>query len=369
MKANWYNIGNIDEIDSPSLVIFPQRVKENIRLIKNIIPDTKRIRPHVKTHKSINITKLFLDEGITKFKCATISEAEMLGMAGAPDVLLAYQPVGPKVERLADLTYEYPATAYSCLVDNLDAAKNISKVFSKLKLLIPVYIDINVGMNRTGIDAEHAEELWVAASKLPGMKVAGLHAYDGHLRDSDIKTRTTRCNDAFAPVEKLFNNLQKKGFNDITIIAGGSPTFSIHAKRDHVECSPGTFVYWDAGYKAALPELEFQYGAIIISRIISIPTEDTICIDLGHKSIASENAIDKRIQFFNAPDLEPIGHSEEHMILKHAKDKKYKIGDVLYGVPYHICPTCALYDAMMVVEKGHGQDRWAITARGRRISI
>ena len=371
MKKDWYNINNIDEIDSPSLVVFPERVKENIKILKGLVPDPTRIRPHVKTHKSINIAKLFMEEDITKFKCATISEAEMLGMAGAPDVLLAYQPVGPKVERLADLIYEYPGTEYSCLIDNLEAAKNISKVFSKFKLHAPVYLDLNVGMNRTGINPDaKAEQLIMEISKLPGIEVMGLHAYDGHLRDTDIKVRTSKCDEAFEPVQKLYDKLkQQQQFNDLTIVAGGSTTFGIHAKRENVECSPGTFVYWDAGYRSILPELAFHFGAIIISRIISKPTDDTICIDLGHKSVASENAIDKRIQFFNAPGLVPIGHSEEHMILRHPKDDKYSVGDVLYGVPYHICPTCALYDAMMVVEKGRAIDRWAISARGRRISI
>lgn len=369
MKSNWYTIDNVDEIDSPSVVIFSDRVKNNVDVLKSKVADTKRLRPHVKTHKSANISKMLLDAGITKFKCATIAEAEMLAMAGSPDVLLAYQPVGPKVERLANLAMEYPGTVFSCLVDSLDAAKHINKIFAKYKLIMPVYIDLNVGMNRTGINADAAEELYLAVNKLSAIEVTGLHAYDGHIRESNLALRTEQCNAAFEPVQALADKLQQTGIKEIKIVAGGSTTFSIHATRKHVECSPGTFIYWDAGYQTLFPEYGFEPAAVVVSRIISLPSDDTICIDLGHKSIASENSIDKRVQFLNAPGLVPIGHSEEHMILRHQREHSYAIGDVLYGIPYHVCPTIALYDAMMIVEKGHAIDRWAVTARGRRISL
>ena len=107
-ENNWYTIKDVEKLDTPALVIYPQRVKENIDILKGMIDDVSRLRPHVKTHKSKEAALLMLDEGINKFKCATIAEAEMLGMANAPDVLLAYQPVGPKLERLIELNKIYP---------------------------------------------------------------------------------------------------------------------------------------------------------------------------------------------------------------------------------------------------------------------
>src|SRR4030095_1079247 len=99
MKEAWYQIEDIDKIDSPALVIFPERVKANIQTAISMVGDVNRLRPHVKTNKPHDASRLMLDAGITKFKCATIAEAEMLGAIGAPDVLLAYQPLGPKLER------------------------------------------------------------------------------------------------------------------------------------------------------------------------------------------------------------------------------------------------------------------------------
>src|SRR3954470_5215176 len=100
---NWFHISSPNEIDSPALLVYPQRVKANIQTAIKMIGDVNRLRPHVKTHKCAEVAKLMMNAGINKFKCATIAEAEMLGMQQAADVLLAYQPVGPKLDRFIAL--------------------------------------------------------------------------------------------------------------------------------------------------------------------------------------------------------------------------------------------------------------------------
>src|SRR5690349_20538165 len=111
---NWYEIKNIDILDSPVLVVFPERVKQNIQTAIGIVGTADRLRPHIKTNKSPDVARLMLNAGITKFKCATIAEAEMLAMVNAPDVVLAYQPLGPKLKRFTELIKKYPATKFSC---------------------------------------------------------------------------------------------------------------------------------------------------------------------------------------------------------------------------------------------------------------
>src|ERR1700710_2663000 len=113
---HWYTISEIEKLDTPALVIYPERVKENLSILTGMIDDISRLRPHVKTHKCAEVALLMIETGISKFKCATIAEAEMLGMSKAPDVLLAYQPVGPKLERFIKLILNYSQTRFSCLV-------------------------------------------------------------------------------------------------------------------------------------------------------------------------------------------------------------------------------------------------------------
>jgi D-serine deaminase-like pyridoxal phosphate-dependent protein len=365
---DWYSIDNIDQLDTPALVVYPDRVKENINILKKFVPDVNRLRPHVKTNKCAEVCKLMMDAGIYKFKCATISEAEMLAGIQAKDVLLAYQPVGPKVNRLLELIKKYPSTRFSCLIDNIESAREISQKTSVEGKIIPVYIDLNVGMNRTGITPDGALELVKNCSELKGIKVIGLHAYDGHLRDSDIAVRKKKCDEVYEKVELLKDKLEKYLNYNLIVIAGGTPTFPIHAERKGVECSPGTFIFWDKGYEQILPEQPFLFAALIITRIISKPTDEIVTTDLGHKAIASENPLTNRVYFLNAPDLQPIGHSEEHFVLT-TSHTELKVGDVLYGVPYHVCPTVALHETMYVLQDHKISDQWKVISRKRKINI
>ena len=228
---DWYTIDNIDQLDSPALVIYPDRVKANIRLAVEMVDgNTSALRPHIKTHKSPDATRLLLEAGISKFKCATIAEAEMLALCGAKDILLAYQPVGPKLDRFVSLIRQYPATQFSCLIDNETAAREMDTVFSAAGLRVPVYIDLNVGMNRTGIlPGEPALHLYKMASNTRGILPVGLHAYDGHIRDTDFDKRTQQCDAAFAKVAALKDALIAAGLSGPAgaapiIVAGGSPS-------------------------------------------------------------------------------------------------------------------------------------------------
>lgn len=367
---SWYTIKNIDELDSPALVIYPERVKQNIRTAIEMIGDVHRLRPHIKTNKSPDASKLMIEAGINKFKCATIAEAEMLAMCNAADVLLAYQPVGPKLKRFADLIKKFPSTKFSCLTDNIDAANEMSAVFAKNKLQVPVFLDLNVGQNRTGIQpGKQALELYLACSKLEGIKPVGLHAYDGHIRDIDWNARKENCDKAFSAVEQLKNDIIKQSFPEPILVIGGSPTFSVHCKRKNIECSPGTFIYWDKGYVDLCPEQSFVPAALVVSRVVSLPGQTKICIDLGHKSIAPENELARRVYFMNAPELKFVGQSEEHLVLETDAGHSYKIHDIFYGLPIHICPTVALYERAYTVEDRMVKGEWKTTARDRKITI
>lgn len=370
MTDDWYRIKDIDKIDSPALVVYRERVLENIGTLISMIDDIKRLRPHVKTHKTKEVAELMISVGINKFKCATISEAEMLGMARAHDVLLAYQPTGPKLKRFIELIKKFPSTRYSSLTDNIISAKEIAGEALRNNITIVVYLDLNVGMNRTGIlPDENALELYKLCKDLKGIETMGLHVYDGHIRKSDFEERTIDCDKAFEPVLQMQKILIESGFPEPIIIAGGSPTFSIHAKRKDIECSPGTFIYWDRSYQQTLKEQNFVTAALVITRIISLPAKGIICLDLGHKSIAAENDLSKRVYFLNAPELKFLSQSEEHLVAETSSNHSYKVGDILYGLPFHICPTVALYERAFVIKNNEMVDEWKIIARDRKISV
>ncbi|MCW3091133.1 MAG: family PLP-dependent enzyme [Ferruginibacter sp.] len=366
---NWYEIKNVDAIDSPALVIYPERIAENIRLLKNMVGnEVARLRPHVKSNKIAEVCQMMQDAGITKFKCATIAECEMLGMIRAKDVLLSYQLVGPKINRFIQLFIQYPSTRFSCLVDNIYAAEEISRQFAASQLTAEVFIDVNSGMNRTGILPSKVLLLFEALQLLPAIKVVGLHAYDGHIRDTDVAMRTEHIGSEYNKVVILAKTIETIAGIKLVMVAGGSPTLPIHAQHENIECSPGTFIFWDWGYKHSFPDELFDYAALVITRVISIVGENTITTDLGHKSVAAENPL-PRVYFLNAPEAIPISQSEEHLVLKVIDASSFKTGDTLYGIPVHICPTVALYEKAVVVENHKAIDEWKVIARNRKITI
>jgi len=285
----WFELENASEVPSPSLLIFADRVRENLARMVTIAGGPERLRPHVKTHKLPQIVRLSIELGITRFKCATLAEAEMLAKARAPDVLLAYQPVGPNVQRLKALFDAHPETRFSCLLDDAPSALALSSAFADSERALGVWLDVDVGMNRTGVaDPEVAQALYALLVELPGLFVRGLHAYDGHVQARDLTERTAQANAAFARLDALADELKRAGFPVEARVIGGSPSFKIHAQHGGVELGPGTTVLWDHGYGTNFPDLEFLPAALVLTRVVSKPTDNRLCLDLGYKAIGSE---------------------------------------------------------------------------------
>jgi D-threonine aldolase len=363
----WYKTININEIDTPALLIYKDRAQQNIAKAIEMVGSVEQLRPHVKTHKIKEVAEMMQAEGIQKFKCATIAEAEMLGMINAKDVLLAYPVIGPKIKRVKALKDQYSNTRFSCLIDNFEAAKNLSDTFSKETL--SVYIDINVGMNRTGVSPENSLLLYQKCQKLKGIDIIGLHAYDGHIHDTDLGVRTKRAKEVSKMLTKSQVEIENFASKKMKIVVGGSPTFAIQAvlKKD-TEVSPGTFIFWDYGYQNTMPDFDFLWAGVIATRVISIIDKTKLCLDLGHKSIAAENPL-PRIKFLDNEGATPIGQNEEHMVVEVSDTSLYMVGDIWYGVPVHICPTVALYNKVSVVENGVVATSWKVIARDREITI
>jgi D-serine deaminase-like pyridoxal phosphate-dependent protein len=365
----WYEIENVGDIASPALVFYPERIEDNIRRMIAIAGDAGRLRPHVKTHKTGEIVALQLKHGIRRFKCSTIAEAEMTAAAGAPDVLLAMQPVGPAIPRFFALQRAFPATVFGAIVDSEEVVREIAEAAAAAGTKACLWIDINSGMNRTGIAAgTEAGRLYRLIHQTDCLTAGGLHVYDGHIHESALATRTKQCDEEYAPVQAMIDELRRMGLPVPAVVAGGSPTFPIHAKRPRVGLSPGTPLLWDAGYSAAYPDLDFLVAAVLVGRVVSKPAPGTVCLDFGTKAVASEMP-QPRLSLLNVHDYRIAGHNEEHLIVEVGDAARYRPGDVVYGVPVHICPTVARYESASVVEHGRCIGEWTIAARNRRITI
>jgi D-serine deaminase-like pyridoxal phosphate-dependent protein len=368
-ERDWYRIANAADIPSPALMVYPERIDENIRRMIRIAGSPGRLRPHVKTHKTAEIVARQIAQGIDRFKCATIAEAEMVAACGARDVLLAMQPVGPAIRRFLALKRKFPATAFSAIVDAEVVIDEMTRAAGEGGLNVTVWLDVNSGMNRTGIaPGPEAVRLYGLICSRPGLSAGGLHVYDGHIHASDLAARSAICEREFGPVAAMIRDIETAGLPVPAIVAGGTPTFRLHAARHGVELSPGTTVLWDYGYSEAYPDLDFQHAAVLLTRVVSKPAGNLVCLDLGTKALASEMA-QPRVHLLGIPPYRIVGHNEEHLVIETAAAGSYRPGDVLYGIPIHICPTVARYDVVSVVEGGRCTGAWKVVAAARSITV
>ncbi len=365
----WYCIDNECDVSSPALLVYPDRIENNIKKMISVVKDPEMLRPHVKTHKMPEIVRMQMKQGIRKFKCATIAEAEMTAECGADDILLAYQPVGPGIKRFFMLKKKFPHSRISCIADCENIIRHLSENAVISNTQTSVWLDINNGMNRTGVaPGNSASELFKLIAGLPMLNAEGLHVYDGHIHEKDLSLREKACNDAFLPVLSLISSLTGDGKLKLKVVAGGTPTFPIHARRSGVETSPGTALLWDYGYSSSFHDMNFLHAAVLLVRIISKPADNMICIDLGHKAVASEMP-QPRIFIPEFGNYEIISHNEEHMVIRTTEAEKIKVGDILYCIPYHICPTVDRFDKVSVVRNTSVNEQWNVEARKREITI
>ena len=369
MADHWYKVQDPALVNSPSLFVYPERIEENIRKMISISGSVSNLRPHIKTHKIAEIVQMQQRHGIQKFKCATIAEAELLGQCKAHDVLLAMQTVGANINRFFDLMDAYPESRFSTLVDNETTLSQLAEKAALKNKILRLYLDINSGMNRTGcIPNEKAAALYAAMENNPNVAAQGLHVYDGHIRNSNLQERTEVCDAAFKKILELKEVIKKNGILVPEIIAGGSPSFPIHAKRTGVDASPGTTLLWDARYSELFPDMPFLHAAVLFIRIISKPAKDILCFDLGHKSVACEMGF-PRVRIFGLEDSEQIGQSEEHLVVRTQQAGEFEVGDGFYAIPIHICPTVAKYEEVLTVTDRKITGSWKVAARNQKITI
>jgi D-serine deaminase-like pyridoxal phosphate-dependent protein len=368
-----YTIADVSEIFTPALLFYKDLIRRNLARAVEMAGGPERLRPHVKTHKTREIVKLALDAGVTKHKCATVAEAELLADCGAADVLLAYNVVGPNCGRVARLARAYPGCRFSVTADHRSAVDALSAAVAAEGQTIDVLLDLDVGQHRTGVPpGPEAAALYERIARSPGLRPGGLHVYDGHNHQEALAERDAAVHRLLEPVLAFREMLDKKGLPTPRLVLGGSPTFPIYARLDlpGAECSPGTFALWDHGYGSRFADLDgFTPAALLLTRVVSRPTPTRLTLDLGTKAVASDPPAGKRCRLLDVPDYEPVIHNEEHFVVETPAAGRFAPGDAVYAVPTHICPTCVLHQHAYVVEGGKVVEKWKIAARDRVLTI
>lgn len=220
-----YELKGTEAIISPSLIYYEEIIRENIKKTIRTAGSPERLWPHVKSHKSMDMVRMQMEYGITKFKTATVAEAEMAAMAGAQRVILAYPLVGPNMERFVRLAKAYPDTIFYGVEDDRAQFEALSRVCVEHDAVLPMLVDVNMGMNRTGVPIEGLEELYRFAYSLPGLRLCGMHCYDGNHNNKDAAVRRAEVDDTDRRVADIMERLTGDGICCELAVAGVPPPF------------------------------------------------------------------------------------------------------------------------------------------------
>ena len=363
---NTYHFQEEDQIPSPALIYYKDTIERNIDKSVEEAGGAGHLWPHVKSHKMEAVLKLQIQKGITRFKCATMAEARMAAKAGAECVLVAYPLVGPVQDQYLELIKRWPECRFYMIADDLDQIKTIAGKAVAASLQLNLCVDVNTGMNRTGVQFKQLKDFCENVKEIEGIHLAGYHCYDGNRHEKDLSQRKVQ-------VEKTIREIREIAKKDEILIMGGSPTFPVYAeemKNGRTFYSPGTIFIYDVGYQEQFPDLPYEPGAAILTRVVSHPADGYFTIDCGYKAVSAEQVYSGILT--GVSHCRPAFQSEEHWTFQmesgYEKERPV-IGQILFVMPWHICPTTALYGEAIVVEQGIAAGTWAVSARNRMIGV
>ena len=361
-----YQIKNIDALDTPALVFYEAKVRQNIVRMGEILGGFRRLRPHIKTHKCRGILRMQMAAGIDRVKCATPKEVRLAAEEGVRDILLAYPIVGPLTSQVAALQKEFSGITLLVLVDHPAQVAPLARACEAGGVNVGALVDVNSGMNRTGVEAgAEAIALVGLIRKTRGVWFEGLHSYGSPPAPGGPGDREPVYRRALQTVIDTRKAVEDTGIRVPRVVAGNSMDFAIAATMAVIdEVSPGTWILWDKGYETLLPD-HFVYAALVVGRVISRPTPTFFAIDAGYKSVSADPAI-PHAQVLSVPGSEVVGRWEEHLLVRlSAPSSEPSVGTPAYIVPVHVCSTVNLWDDAIVVDaKGEIIGRWRIDGRG-----
>jgi D-serine deaminase-like pyridoxal phosphate-dependent protein len=369
-----YSLSSLDPILTPALAIYLDAVENNIQFTLDLLGgDPNRWRPHVKTAKIGAIMRMMVERGVVNFKCATTLELLTACRSGAADVLVAYPLVGANAQRVRDIAAEFPNVRVSALVENSEQVRQWQG--SRVGL----FVDINPGMDRTGVEQERADQVVTLARLIGeiGLEFRGLHYYDGHLHEDSLERRCRQAHLGYDRLMVIASTILEAEIDVGELITAGTPSLPCSlsylpfGSRDLLHrVSPGTVVYGDTTSAAQLPqEYRYQPAALVISRVVSHPRENIVTCDAGHKTVSADAGI-PNCTVLGRPELKPLTPSEEHLPIEVPRGAAVPaVGDFLYIVPRHVCPTVNNFDHALLVRNRGVVCVEPVSARGREMPL
>jgi D-serine deaminase-like pyridoxal phosphate-dependent protein len=369
-----YRVSSLDDVLTPALLVYPEIVASNVeRTLELLGGDASRWRVHIKTAKLGYTIRLLVEHGIRNFKCATTLELLVACRSGAEDVLFAYPAVGANVRRVREIADQFPQVRISAF------AENKQQVGQWRGSRVGVFLDINPGMDRTGIEQSRSDKIIELARAIGelGLGFRGLHYYDGQYGVLEMHDRTALAHAGYDRLLKVVGELERSGQTVPEVITAGTPTFPCSVAYEGFRTggfihrvSPGTVVYCDASSLAQLPsEYGYRPAVLVLTRVVSQPRSGILTCDAGHKAVSADAGVPTCVVVGHS-ELEPLSPSEEHLPMAlQGGATGPQVGEALHLLPRHVCPTVNNFDCALLVQDGEVKSVERVSARGREAPL
>lgn len=360
------------DLETPALLVDLDRMERNLdRAAAYARQHGLRLRPHTKTHKSPVLAREQLARGAAGLTCATVFEAEVMADV-CDDILIMYPPVGPRrAARVAELARRARVTV---ALDSETAARDASRAATAAGSSVRVLIEIDAGMHRVGVQSlGDAVALARTTAALPGLELAGIAFYPGHVR-AHVAEHAPQLAELSSFARSARSAFEEAGLPVPVLSAGSTPTiWETHLIPGVTEMRPGTYIFNDRTTAEIGACTMDDCALTVLATVVSTAVPDQAVIDAGTKALGREPVRGVPGEGFGCllerPDVVVKGMSEEHGLLDLSRTGwRPRVGDRVRVVPNHVCIAVHLADTVYGVRGGVAETSWPVAARGRALA-
>lgn len=364
---------HITELDTPTLLLDLEKLQQNMEETARFASKSNvKLRPHIKTHKSVKIAQMQLESGAVGITVAKIGEAEVMAAAGIKDILIAYPISGEqKIERVVQLLEKGVQLKVS--VDSLEQLRYLQKGLEGTPFKLEVWIKVNSGLNRCGVEpGGEAAGLAQAIQSLANLRLGGIftHAGQSYGASSLAEIERIGLKEAAAVVESALE-CERLGIPIPVRSVGSTPTYKISGSVEGItEVRPGNAVFFDA-IQVGLGITTVENCALTLLALVVGTYKDRIVFDTGSKSLCLDKGAhgNNTVQGFGTvighPEITIERLSEEHGVALFSKETDLKLNNKVQIIPNHACTVVNQFEEYVVHRGGIVVDVWKVDARGK----
>jgi D-serine deaminase-like pyridoxal phosphate-dependent protein len=354
----------VDRADTPAPIVLADVMQRNIDRMQGLaFEHDLHLRPHVKTHKCVEVGRRQVAAGAVGITAGTVGEAEVFAAAGFQDIFLAYPvwPSGTKGDRIRRLVQ---TTHMRVGVDNVAAIEALAGAMGDEPDRLQVVVEIDCGARRSGAPPAAAGDLALAARK-HGLVPVGVYTYPGHA-SSGPDSREPAAQDQHAALTAAVRSFGDVGITAEVVSAGSTPTVAFSTSSVITEIRPGEYVFYDLNNTRLGACEEDQIALFVAATVVSDWVPEQVILDVGTKALGREGSPERGYGAIAGTKAVLAKLNEYHgFVAVPAGESRPRVGTVVPVVPNHVCPVVNSFEELVVTDsEGTMLQRWPVAARG-----